>query len=212
MKSLEYPAPGTEPTPGEFTHRTLPCETHGNALHARPHESQGMGPQPFVCVPCAGAKPIRTFWTSDEHIPETKDTNPKDAIADGKVPLGTIPLPAVVEESLALLEGALKYGSSNWTISGVRASVYVFACIRHVLKWYFGQQRDTTTQVHHLGNARACLAILLDAEHRGKLNDDRPPSAPDIDALFARAEDVIKNLHKLYGDQKPRHYTIADSE
>jgi hypothetical protein len=142
----------------------------------------------------------------------TKPTNPKDAAGTARAPLHSLPIVALVEEALALLEGALKYGANNWTVEGVRSSVYVSACARHLFKWFFGQTRDSITNVHHLASARACLGILLDAEHRRVLNDDRPPSLPQLDELFTNAERVAKNLFTLYGDTKPRNFTIEDTK
>ena len=53
----------------------------------------------------------------------TKDTNPKDAIGSGKVPMHLWPSTATAVGSIALLNGALKYGRSNWRVAGVRASI-----------------------------------------------------------------------------------------
>jgi hypothetical protein len=141
----------------------------------------------------------------------TKDGNPKDIAGTARSPLHMIPLVALSEEALAYLEGALKYGANNWTVEGVRASVYMSACARHLFKWFFGQTRDPTTNVHHLASARVCLGILIDAEFRKKLTDDRPSALPQLDELFANTEKVAQNLFKLYGDKKPRHYTNADT-
>jgi hypothetical protein len=154
------------------------------------------------------------FLDEDEYtdVTDYKPTNPKDAAGTARSALHALPIVALVEEALALLEGALKYGANNWTVEGVRASVYVSACARHLFKWFFGQTRDATTNVHHLASARACLGILLDAEARKVLTDDRPPSLPELDALFTNAENVARNLFKLYGDTKPRNFTIEDSK
>lgn len=141
-----------------------------------------------------------------------KSSNPKDVAGTTRAPLHAIPVAALVEEALAMLEGILKYGANNWAIEGVRASVYVAAAARHTFKWFFGQQRDPVTQVHHLASARACLGILLDAEYRQVLRDDRPPSLDRLDELFGNAENVAKNLFTLYGDVKPKHYTINDKQ
>ena len=144
----------------------------------------------------------------------TKPSNPKDQAAVDRAPLGLVPVVAIVEEALAFAEGLLKYGAHNYTIVGVRSSVYVFACARHLFKWWLGQEKDPQTGVHHLGAARASLGVLLDAQYRQKLTDDRPPSLDPavLDAVFARAELVLRSLSDLYGSRAPRHYTIADTE
>lgn len=141
-----------------------------------------------------------------------KPTNPKDQAAVDRSALGLIPTTALVHEALAWYEGLLKYGAHNYTIKGVRSSVYVFGTLRHTLKWWCGQRTDAKTGVHHLGSARACLGVLLDAEQRGKLEDDRPPALPGVDELFSSASEIMRRLFSLYGDDKPRHYSIADTE
>lgn len=143
---------------------------------------------------------------------DSKPTNPKDAAAHDRAPLHYFPLPALIQWSLAQMEGGSKYGFWNWTIVGVRASVYVAAAARHLFKWFFGQTNDPKTGVHHLGYCMACCAILIDAEWRQKLTDDRPPALPRLDELFVQAEATMQRLAVLFGDRRPRHYTIADSE
>lgn len=143
----------------------------------------------------------------------SKPTNPKDIIGSTKIDLGNVPDSMMVHAAAAFLEGALKYGRFNWRIAGVRASIYHAALIRHVAKWWAGQDRDPVTRVRHLANALACIAIILDAEIYGKLNDDRPPS-PDPDAMArlidGQSVDVafLKALFKTYN---PKQYTIDDT-
>lgn len=145
---------------------------------------------------------------------DSKPSNPKDAAAVDRAPLALVPVPALVEESLAWAEGLLKYGAHNYTVVGIRSSVYVFGCLRHVFKWWLGQERDPVTGVHHLGSARANLGALLDAQLRQKLNDDRPPSVPSdvVDKLFDGASATLRKLVELYGDRNPRHFSISDTE
>jgi hypothetical protein len=139
-----------------------------------------------------------------------KPSNPKQAAAHDRATFA-IPLVALVEEGLALFEGALKYGWWNYTVAGARSSTYVFAAFRHIFKWYCGQTHDPVSGIHHLGNARACLGVIMECEHRGILTDDRPPAVPELDALFERVAAVMQNLITLYGARDPRHYTIADT-
>lgn len=144
---------------------------------------------------------------------DAKPSNPKDAIGSKKLDLSLAPATLQVMAATAFLEGALKYGRYNWRIAGVRASIYVAALLRHVFKWYNGQDHDTTTRVHHLDNAIACLAIMRDAELYGKLNDDRPP-APDRDAmakLIDSQADIVAHLQKMFAVHNPHQYTIADT-
>ena len=139
--------------------------------------------------------------------------NPKDLVAGGKIDITLVPFSAIVGMATAFLEGALKYGRFNWRIKGVRASVYVSALLRHIFKWYNGQDQDRDTQVHHIDNAMACLAIIRDAIVYGKLIDDRAPAEdPDAMAKFIDSQaNVIKHLQSLFKDHTPHQYTIGDT-
>lgn len=141
---------------------------------------------------------------------DQKPTNPKDAIGSTKLPLHLVPDTLVAYASLAHLEGALKYGTHNWRVAGVRASIYRAALDRHVMKWWNGEWADPATGVPHLANAVACIAILLDAHTLGKLTDDRPPSSPVAALIDGMAADVAR-LKDTFQGHDPRHYTIADT-
>lgn len=141
----------------------------------------------------------------------TKASNPKEAFGSAKVPVGLVPDSAIIEESLAFLEGALKYGRYNWRIAGVRASTYNDAMERHRKRWWNGQDRDPLTRVRELASIRACCAILIDAEICGMLNDDRPPRA-DLNSLLDQNMENVAHLKELFKNHSPRQFTIADSE
>lgn len=139
---------------------------------------------------------------------ETKDTNPKDALAGAKIPLDIVPDTALLLQALAHLDGALKYGKWNWRVAGVRASVYVGACRRHLAAWMNGEE-VAPDGVHHLGHAMACLNIIVDAGAAGKLTDDRPPTidyqqfADDI----TRWVPIVRERHK---GKNPKHWAKGD--
>lgn len=101
-------------------------------------------------------------------------SNPKDLLGVSKPSFSKIPFVAQLHESLAMMDGSGKYGSYNWRGNKVVASIYVDALMRHVAAWYEGEQEAEDSGCHHLGHARACLGILLDAEETGNLIDDRP--------------------------------------
>lgn len=111
---------------------------------------------------------------------QTKSTNPKDILArsEQRVLLHLIPGPALIHCALAMMDGARKYGPYNFRDEGVGAGTYVSAAERHLRDWLDGEETAPDSNVHHLGHAMACIAILLDAQAIGNLVDDRPTPAP----------------------------------
>ncbi len=107
-----------------------------------------------------------------------KETNPKDAVGVRKAPLSTVPAGVLMEIGLAMLEGARKYGRHNYRVTGVRASVYYDAALRHLMDWWEGTDIDPDSGLSHVTKALACLTVLRDAEVNGMLKDDRPPGQP----------------------------------
>jgi len=138
-----------------------------------------------------------------------KSTNPKEAIGSTKIPFHMIPAGPKAMMAMAFYEGGTKYGPYNWRVAGVRASTYKAAVERHLEKWWNGDDTDPTTHVHHLANAMAGLAIILDAEIQDKLTDDRPPKQ-DLEALFAKLADVQAHLTELNKGANPPNYTEAE--
>lgn len=141
----------------------------------------------------------------------TKDSNPKDFAATNKAPLWLLSAIAKAEWAMAQLAGALKYGSWNWRIVGVRSSVYLSAIQRHYDAYVNGEEYDPVDGTHHLGNIMACCAIILDAKERGKLTDDRPPSV-SVRRIYDRCEALSAELQEKYRDRSPRHFTHADDQ
>lgn len=118
------------------------------------------------------------------------ETNPKDALGDKKVNLALVPPASIIHEAMAQEEGAKKYGPYNWREKQVRTMVYVAAGLRHLLEYLDGADfsTDTDPPVHHLGHAKACLGIVLDAMETGNLIDDRPKKSGVATRLVSRTE------------------------
>ena len=140
-----------------------------------------------------------------------KESNPKEFFGNQKLHLDVVP--GCVEQycSLALLEGALKYGRYNWRIKGARISTYISAAKRHLDKYVEGQWADPKTQVPHLASVLACVAIILDAGLMGTLRDDRPPSLPNHDQWIDAQTSVVAHLQELFKNHDPRQYVIGDT-
>ena len=115
--------------------------------------------------------------TSNEERLGSLPANPKQAYGDRKVPLHLVPSAGLIHEAMAFKEGARKYGPYNWREKAVEAMTYIGAAKRHIETWVDGEEYDPDIAelTHHLGLARACLGIILDALAVGNLIDNRPP-------------------------------------
>ncbi|MBF9235548.1 dATP/dGTP diphosphohydrolase domain-containing protein [Microvirga alba] len=141
---------------------------------------------------------------------DTKPTNPKDLIGSGKLPVHLWPETATVLGAMALLDGALKYGRSNFRAIGVRSSIYYDAARRHLAAWFEGEDADPDSGLPHLAHALASIAILVDAKAAGKLNDDRM-IAGGYRQLIDGMTMHVQRLKDQHAARDPRHYTIADN-
>lgn len=159
------------------------------------HRNTPCGPE-FLWKSIESGKPI-----SDEFsLPVITTTNPKDLMGDRKVSLDAVSPFANIEESLAMMDGEMKYGYRNWRDKKVRARVYINACKRHLDMWLEGQEQASDSKVHHLGHARACLGIILDAQATGNLVDDRSKTDDLLEKRMETASRWVawrKQYHKV---------------
>lgn len=126
---------------------------------------------------------------------ETKNGNPKDEVGVKKVSLHYLPPQVLMEISLGLLEGGLKYGSFNYRVAGVRASVYYDATMRHLMSWWEGQDIDEDSKLSHVTKAISSLMVLRDAMINDMWNDDRPPKVKNqnwIKDYNEKAKEIIE--------------------
>lgn len=134
-----------------------------------------------------------------------KPTNPKDRVATTRLDLSLFPQTAIAYGALGMVEGDCKYGGYNYRVGGVLASVYIAAALRHLFKWFNGEECDAKTRVPHLASATACVAIIIDAIECGVLKDDRPPRA-NLTGLLEKFQEVVKHLFETF-PKGPGRYT-----
>jgi len=108
-----------------------------------------------------------------------------------------------------MMDGAGKYSSYNWRDNKVQADIYVDACMRHLLAWFEGEEFAEDSGCHHLGHARACLGILLDAQATGNLVDNRPKS--NALAFKKVMEEVASKIPAMNERHKKFHEGKKDS-
>lgn len=126
-----------------------------------------------------------------------KESNPKDAVGVRKVSLSVIPANVLLEASLGLMEGARKYGRSNYRAIGVRSSVYYDATMRHMMDYWEGEDIDSASGIHHLSKAISSLMVWRDALMNDLCEDDRPPKVKDrewLTKLNQKASDIIDRI------------------
>lgn len=146
---------------------------------------------------------------ADTSAPETKDTNPKDAIGVRKAPMSTVSAAVLAELGVAMLEGAVKYGKFNARVLGVRSSVYYDATMRHLLAWFEGEDIDPDSGLSHVTKAIASLVVLRDAMIHKNVTDDRPPSTPEF---YTRLNALAASILDKHKSRSPFHYTISNSK
>ncbi len=99
--------------------------------------------------------------------------DPKGEAGAKKTPLGLIPPSAMEEVAWVHKFGADRYGAWNWRETGVCASTYVNAILRHLNAWRDGEDLDPESGRSHIAHIATSCNILLDAAACGTLEDDR---------------------------------------
>lgn len=103
------------------------------------------------------------------------DDNPKTQFGMRKIPLEYVPPSAIHALARAFADGGRKYGPYNWREKTISSSVYYGAALRHIMAWWDGEDAASDSGLSHLDHALACLAMIVDGQSVGKLNDNRPP-------------------------------------
>jgi hypothetical protein len=101
----------------------------------------------------------------DEDNKGRKDDQEKPALA-------YIPKAALEAEGKAFSYGARKYASWNYR-NGIAVTRTLSAALRHIFQFLSGEDIDSESGVHHLGCARANIAMALDTLANHPEFDDR---------------------------------------
>jgi len=107
----------------------------------------------------------------------SKATNPKDSVGAMKPDLSLIPPSALIELSLALMYGNVKYETKfNWRSNNSKIGIctYLAAGMRHKQLFLDGEDISQDGLINHLAHEMACNAIIIDAMTNGYAIDDRP--------------------------------------
>lgn len=111
---------------------------------------------------------------AEQVFPKPIGTDPKGEAGSKKAPMWLLPPFALEETAWVHGLGSAKYGAWNWIKTKVCASTYISAIMRHLMAWHQRQDNDAESGKSHLAHIAACVNILMDAQHKGCLDDDRP--------------------------------------
>jgi hypothetical protein len=110
---------------------------------------------------------------------------------NGKVDLSLIPYTALIEEAKGFMFGEKKYARDNFK-EGLASHRLVAASLRHILAWHEGEDLDPESGANHLGHARCCLAMLLECERLGTLQDTRfKPKKKEAEKIITAPENSL---------------------
>jgi len=123
--------------------------------------------------------------------------DPKGAIGATKTPLALIPPIAMEQTAWVHKLGSAKYGPFNWRDTGVCATTYVAAIMRHLNAWRDGEDLDPESGISHIAHVACSCNILLDAQNCGMLQDDRyrKPENPHRGSEFIAEEFGVETEH-----------------
>lgn len=131
-------------------------------------------------------------------------TNPKDLLGSKKPPIHLVPPASLIYQALGMDDGATKYGPYNWRDNKVIATIYVSACMRHLLQWLDGEELAKDSKKPHLAHAISCIGIIIDALETGNLIDDRPThgAAPSLIEKWTKVDPINSKKKIKRGNKK----------
>jgi len=106
----------------------------------------------------------------------------------GKERFELVPMLPFLELSKLFTKGAEKYGDRNWE-GGIKYGRLFNAALRHLLKWWLGQEHDQQDGQHHLIAAIWNMWVLREMQRIHPELDDRegynlPLKDEDVDAAI----------------------------
>lgn len=105
-------------------------------------------------------------------VQEQVDDNQAIKYDSEKIRVELLPYNALLEIAKVMTIGATKYGDNNWR-KGMLWSRLYGACLRHLIAWYEGQDKDEETGLLHLAHAGCCILFLITYQLLGLGTDNR---------------------------------------
>ena len=107
----------------------------------------------------------------------------------GKTRLDLLPWDALALIGKVFTHGSIKYTAYNWC-GGIHYSRLMAALLRHMGKWWLGQDNDSDSGIHHLGHAGCCMLMLI----------SMALTRPDLDDRFKNPNLTPEQLDSLINE------------
>lgn len=120
--------------------------------------------------------------------------NPKEQAGRLKCPMHLLPPEALRLAALVHQHGSDKYGRFNWRDSGINATTYIGAIMRHLSAWADGEDNDPETGLSHIAHIISGCNIVLDAQSLGMMNDDRSKPPTPEEAADRMSRSVLREV------------------
>lgn len=100
---------------------------------------------------------------------------------EGKLRMDLVPVSSINALAEVLTFGAQKYSERNWE-RGMKYSVPYACLMRHITKWWKGEENDNESNLNHLKHALCNIAMLIEYEEKKPHSlDDRPGTTLAVD-------------------------------
>jgi hypothetical protein len=133
---------------------------------------------------------------------DSKPTNPKQSVGNKKMPMSCLSMQVISEMAVGMYEGDRKYGRHNYRVSGVLASTYFDACMRHLMAWWEGEDIDPVSGLSHITKLMTSAHVLRDAMMQNMWTDDRPPRVLNPDWLEEH-NTKVEGIIAKFPERKP---------
>lgn len=122
--------------------------------------------------------------------------DPKGEAGSKKAPMWLLPPVALEQTAWVHKLGNDKYGPFNWRKTGVCATTYVSAIMRHLNAWRDGEDLDPESGISHIAHVATSCNILMDAAACGTLQDDRNkrPARGFLNRFVAEFEEAMSKV------------------
>jgi len=114
--------------------------------------------------------------TSDHPFDSKEKLKEAKKYDNGKERFDLVPPKPLLMIAEAFTYGAKKYADRNYLNGNMKWGRVFAAVMRHLWKWWNGEDNDQESGLHHLAHAGAGVMMLLDLLKQ-KTNDDRPPAS-----------------------------------